>query len=48
MVKKAVRVGWAMTGGQDRAAAVRRVALAAAVRSARFREAHGVHADARA
>ncbi len=39
MVKKAVRIGWAMTGGQDRAAAVRRVALAAAVRSARFREA---------
>ena len=39
MVKKAVRVGWAMTGGQDRAAAVRRIALAAAVRSARFREA---------
>jgi 3-(3-hydroxy-phenyl)propionate hydroxylase len=33
MVKKAVRVGWAMTGGQDRAAAVRRIALAAAVRS---------------
>ena len=26
MVKKAVRVGWAMTGGQDRAAAVRRAA----------------------
>ena len=24
LVKKAVRVGWAMTGGQDRAAAVRR------------------------
>jgi 3-(3-hydroxy-phenyl)propionate hydroxylase len=39
MIKKAVRVGWAMTGGQDRAAAVRRVALAAAVRSARFRDA---------
>ena len=39
MVKKAVRVGWAMTGGQDRAAAVRRVALAAAVRSARLRDA---------
>ena len=39
MVKKAVRVGWAMTGGQDRAAAVRRVALATAVRSARFRDA---------
>jgi 3-(3-hydroxy-phenyl)propionate hydroxylase len=39
MIKKAVRAGWAMTGGQDRAAAVRRVALAAAVRSARFRDA---------
>jgi len=39
MVKKAVRVGWAMTGGQDRAAAIRRVALAGAVRSARLRDA---------
>ena len=39
MIKKAVRVGWAMTGGQDRAAAIRRVALAAAVRSARLRDA---------
>jgi 3-(3-hydroxy-phenyl)propionate hydroxylase len=39
MVKKAVRVGWAMTGGQDRAAAVRRIALAAAVRSERIRQA---------
>ena len=39
MIKKAVRVGWAMTGGQDRAAAVRRIALAAAVRSDRAREA---------
>jgi 3-(3-hydroxy-phenyl)propionate hydroxylase len=39
MVKKAVRVGWAMTGGQDRAAAVRRVVFATAVRSARFRDA---------
>jgi 3-(3-hydroxy-phenyl)propionate hydroxylase len=39
MVKKAVRVGWAMTGGQDWAAAVRRIVLANAVRSARFREA---------
>jgi 3-(3-hydroxy-phenyl)propionate hydroxylase len=39
MIKKAVRVGWAMTGGQDRVAAVRRVALAAAVRSARLRDA---------
>jgi 3-(3-hydroxy-phenyl)propionate hydroxylase len=39
MVKKAVRVGWAMTGGQDRAAAVRRIALAAAVRSKHVRQA---------
>jgi 3-(3-hydroxy-phenyl)propionate hydroxylase len=41
MVKKAVWVGWAMTGGQDRAAAVRRIALAAAVRSERVRRAMG-------
>ncbi len=39
MIRKAVRVGWAMTGGQDRAAAVRRVALAAAVRSEHVRQA---------
>jgi 3-(3-hydroxy-phenyl)propionate hydroxylase len=39
MVRKAVLIGWAMTGGQDRAAAVRRVALAAAVRSAPIRDA---------
>ncbi len=39
MVKKAVMIGWAMTGGQDRAAAVRRVALAGAVRVAPVREA---------
>jgi 3-(3-hydroxy-phenyl)propionate hydroxylase len=39
MVKKAVMIGWAMTGGQDRAAAVRRVALAAAVRVAPVRNA---------
>ncbi len=38
MVKKAVMIGWAMTGGQDKAAAVRRVALAAAVRIAPVRE----------
>jgi 3-(3-hydroxy-phenyl)propionate hydroxylase len=36
MIKKAVRIGWAMTGGQDRAAAMRRIALAAAVRSDRI------------
>ena len=39
MIKKAVRIGWAMTGGQDRAAAVRRIALAAAVRSEHVRQA---------
>ena len=39
MVKKAVMIGWAMTGGQDRAAALRRVALAAAVRIAPVRDA---------
>jgi 3-(3-hydroxy-phenyl)propionate hydroxylase len=39
MVKKAVRVGWAMTGGQDRAATIRRLALATAVRSERIRQA---------
>jgi 3-(3-hydroxy-phenyl)propionate hydroxylase len=39
MVKKAVMIGWAMTGGQDRAAAVRRVAIAAAVRVAPVRDA---------
>jgi 3-(3-hydroxy-phenyl)propionate hydroxylase len=38
MIKKAIRVGWAMTGGQDRAATVRRIALAAAVRSDRVCE----------
>ena len=39
MINKAIRIGWAMTGGQDRAAAVRRIALAAAVRSDRACEA---------
>jgi 3-(3-hydroxy-phenyl)propionate hydroxylase len=39
MVKKAVAIGWAMTGGQDWAAFVRRIALAAACRSATVREA---------
>jgi 3-(3-hydroxy-phenyl)propionate hydroxylase len=38
LIKKAVRVGWAMTGGQDRAAAIRRIALAAAVRNDRISE----------
>jgi 3-(3-hydroxy-phenyl)propionate hydroxylase len=38
MIKKAIRIGWAMTGGQDRAAAVRRIALAAAVRNDRVCE----------
>lgn len=47
LVKKAVLVGWAMTGGQDRAAAVRRIALAAAVRSDRVRQAMGSTATPR-
>jgi 3-(3-hydroxy-phenyl)propionate hydroxylase len=47
LVKKAVRVGWAMTGGQDRAAAARRIALAAAVRSERVRQAMGSTATPR-
>ncbi|MGO9143218.1 MAG: bifunctional 3-(3-hydroxy-phenyl)propionate/3-hydroxycinnamic acid hydroxylase [Streptosporangiaceae bacterium] len=47
LIKKAVRVGWAMTGGQDRAAAVRRIALAAAVRSDRICEAMGSTATPR-
>ena len=47
MVKKAVRVGWAMTGGQDRAAAIRQIALAAAVRSERACQAMGSTATPR-
>ena len=47
LVKKAVRVGWAMTGGQDRAAAVRRIALAAAVRSEQVCQAMGSTATPR-
>jgi 3-(3-hydroxy-phenyl)propionate hydroxylase len=47
LIKKAVRVGWAMTGGQDRAAAVRRIALTAAVRSDRICQAMGSTATPR-
>jgi 3-(3-hydroxy-phenyl)propionate hydroxylase len=47
LIKKAVRVGWAMTGGQDRAAAVRRIVLATAVRSQRVRAAMGSTATPR-
>ncbi len=47
LIKKAVRVGWAMTGGQDHAAAVRRIALAAAVRSDRICQAMGSTATPR-
>ncbi|HVN11104.1 MAG TPA: bifunctional 3-(3-hydroxy-phenyl)propionate/3-hydroxycinnamic acid hydroxylase [Kineosporiaceae bacterium] len=39
LVKRAVTIGWAMTGGQDWAAAFRRVFLAAACRSTKFRAA---------
>jgi 3-(3-hydroxy-phenyl)propionate hydroxylase len=38
LIRKAKMVGWAMTGGQDAAAAVRRLLLAAAVRSDRIRD----------
>ena len=38
LIRKAKLVGWAMTGGQDAAAAVRRVLLSAAVRDDRVRE----------
>ena len=47
LVKKAVRVGWTMTGGQDRAAAIRRIALAAAVRNDRLSEFMGSTATPR-
>jgi 3-(3-hydroxy-phenyl)propionate hydroxylase len=39
MIRKAKLVGWAMTGGQDAAAAVRRLLLAAAVRNSHIRDA---------
>jgi 3-(3-hydroxy-phenyl)propionate hydroxylase len=38
LIRKAKLVGWAMTGGQDAAATVRRLLLAAAVRSDRIRD----------
>src|SRR4029077_1015211 len=47
LIKKAVRVGWTMTGGQDRAATVRRIALPAAVRSDRICQAMGSTATPR-
>jgi 3-(3-hydroxy-phenyl)propionate hydroxylase len=47
LINKAVRVGWAMTGGQDRAATARRIALAAAVRSDRISEFMGSTATPR-
>src|SRR6201989_987644 len=47
LIKKAVRGGWGVTGGQDRAAAVRRIALAAAVRSDRICQAMGSTATPR-
>ena len=47
LVRKAVVIGWAMTGGQDGAATVRRIALALAVRSPRFRDLVGSTATPR-
>jgi 3-(3-hydroxy-phenyl)propionate hydroxylase len=47
LIRKAVAVGWAMTGGQDGAATVRRIALALAVRSSRFRDLVGSTATPR-
>jgi 3-(3-hydroxy-phenyl)propionate hydroxylase len=38
LIRKAKLVGWAMTGGQDAAAAVRRLLLSAAVRNDRIRD----------
>jgi 3-(3-hydroxy-phenyl)propionate hydroxylase len=38
LILKAKLIGWAMTGGQDRAAAVRRILLSLAVRSSRIRD----------
>jgi 3-(3-hydroxy-phenyl)propionate hydroxylase len=47
LIRKAVLVGWAMTGGQDRAATVRRIALSLAVRSPRVRNLIGASATPR-
>ena len=47
LIRKAVVVGWAMTGGQDAAAAVRRIVLALAVRSRRVRNLVGSTATPR-
>jgi 3-(3-hydroxy-phenyl)propionate hydroxylase len=38
LIRKAKLAGWAMTGGQDRAAAVRKLLLSQAVRSGRIRD----------
>jgi 3-(3-hydroxy-phenyl)propionate hydroxylase len=38
LIRKAVLVGWAMTGGQDRAAAVRKLALGGIMRSPRVQQ----------
>jgi 3-(3-hydroxy-phenyl)propionate hydroxylase len=47
LIRKAVLVGWAMTGGQDRAATVRKVALGAVMRSPRVQELVGATATPR-
>jgi hypothetical protein len=38
LIRKAVLVGWAMTGGQDRAATVRKLVLGAVMRSPRVQQ----------
>jgi 3-(3-hydroxy-phenyl)propionate hydroxylase len=47
LIRKAVLAGWAMTGGQDRAATIRRLALRGIMRSTRIRELVGATATPR-
>jgi 3-(3-hydroxy-phenyl)propionate hydroxylase len=47
LIRKAVLVGWAMTGGQDRAATVRKLALGGIMRSPRVQELVGSTATPR-
>jgi 3-(3-hydroxy-phenyl)propionate hydroxylase len=47
LIRKAVLAGWVMTGGQDRAAAIRKLALGGIMRSARVQELVGSTATPR-